>query len=80
VSIYELHTLINGLGGLDETRRALDSLREKTVRAGFPGLHLNVVEWGVRNLPDKSIEGQNRLLKELTTDSLTDYVWVHHLE
>lgn len=79
-SIYELHTLLNGLGGLDETCRALDSLREKTVKAGFPGLHFNVVEWGVRNLPEKDIEGQKRLLAALGADSLTDYVWVHHVE
>ncbi len=79
-SIYELHTLIAGLGDIDETRRAIDSLREKAVRAGFPGLHLNFVEWGLRNLPDTSFEAQNLLIGALGADSVTDYVWVHHVE
>ncbi len=79
-SIYELHTLIAGLGGIDKTRQAIDSLREKTLLAGFPGLHFNAVEWGLRNLPDASFEAQNRLIKLLGIDSVTDYVWVHHVE
>jgi hypothetical protein len=86
VSIYELHTLIAGLGsdaigtGVDETRRAIDSLREKTLKAGFPGLHLNAVEWGLRSLPDASQEAQNWMIGALGIDSVTDYVWVHHID
>jgi hypothetical protein len=86
-SIYELHTLIAGLEtggagstGVDETLRAIDSLREKTLKAGFPGLHFNGVEWGLRNLPDASFEAQNWMIDHLGIDSVTDYVWVHHAE
>jgi hypothetical protein len=78
-SIYELHTLIAGLGGLDETCRAMDSLREKTVRAGLPGIHFNAVEWGLRNLPEPEMEAQNRMIAALGVESVTDYVWVHHV-
>jgi hypothetical protein len=86
-SIYELHTLIGGLEtgspgstGIDETRRAMDNLREKTLKAGFPGLHFNAVEWGLRNLPDASFEAQNWMIDALGIDSVTDYVWVHHID
>jgi hypothetical protein len=79
-SIYEIHTLINGLGGVDETRRALDSLRENALKAGIPKIHLNVVEWGLRNLPEPGYEAQNQLINSLGFDSVTDYVWVHHVD
>lgn len=79
-SIYELYTLLKGLGGEDGTCRAIDSLREKTIKAGFPGLHLNLVEWGLRNVPESSLENQNRLLAKLGAESVTDYVWVHHIQ
>ena len=42
-SIYELMTLGKGLGGIDPTRKALDNLREKALKAGLPGLHFNAV-------------------------------------
>jgi hypothetical protein len=79
-SIYELYTLLQGLGGEDETCRAIDSLREKAVKAGLPGVHFNLVEWGLRNMTDGSFENQKRLLAKLGADSVTDYVWVHHIE
>jgi hypothetical protein len=78
VSIYELYTLLKGLENETEVCRAIESLREKTLRAGFPGLHFNLVEWGLRNMSDPSFANQNRLLKMLGADSVTDYVWVHH--
>jgi hypothetical protein len=79
-SIYELHTLIAGLGGVDETRRAFDAFRQRALKAGLPGIHLNAVEWGLRNLPDASLPAQNSLITSLGVDSVTDYVWVHHVD
>lgn len=79
-SIYEMHTLLNGLGGIGETQRAFDSLRNKVKKAGYGEVHLNAVEWGMRNLPDASFEAQNRLIEALGIQSITDYVWVHHVE
>ena len=40
--LFDLMNLIPGLGGVDETRRALDYFRERTVKAGFPGLELHL--------------------------------------
>jgi len=79
-SIYEIQTLIAGLGGVEETRQALNNFREKASKAGFPKIHLNVVEWGLRNLPEQGLENQSQLIQSLGFDSVTDYVWVHHVD
>jgi len=42
-SIFAAGNLIKGLGGLKETRKALDWFRAETVKAGFPGLHLQII-------------------------------------
>ena len=79
-SIYELSTLLRGFGGGDETRAALDRFRAKTVAAGFPGLHLNAVVWGIPILPgEKSVSDPNALLNTLGFDSIGSYVWIHHV-
>lgn len=79
-SIYELFTLLGGLGGTEETRAALDRFRAKTVAAGFPGLHLNAVVWGIPILPgEKAVSDPNTLLDTLDFDSAGSYVWVHHV-
>ena len=49
-SIYELGTLVEGLGGMEATRDALDSLRARVCEAGFPGLHIQAMLWG--NIPE----------------------------
>ncbi|SFT14376.1 glycoside hydrolase family 99-like domain-containing protein [Paenibacillus sp. BC26] len=80
-SIYECHTLIKGLGGIAETRDALQSFREKTREAGCGELHLNLVEWGL-NEANRDIIGPdtNELIRTLSIDSVTSYVWIHHVE
>ena len=45
-SIYELSTFINGIGGSEKARDAIDYFRKKTQEAGFPGLHLQAILWG----------------------------------
>jgi hypothetical protein len=79
-SIYELMTLVKGLGGIDSTRKALDQLREKVSKAGLPGLHLNAVVWGVQILPsEQAISSPTEMLAALGFDSVTSYVWIHHV-
>ncbi len=79
-SIYELMTLQRGLGSVAATREALASFRAKTRAAGFPDLHLNAVVWGVQILPgEEAIANPNELLTALGFDSVTSYVWIHHV-
>ncbi len=79
-SIYELFRLIEGLGGIESTRAALDAFRQRTVAAGFPDLHLNAVVWGIQLLPgEQGFVRPNELLAALGFHSVTSYVWVHHV-
>ena len=43
--IYDVCNLIRGLGGIPETRQALEDFRSKVAAAGFPGLHLQLTIW-----------------------------------
>ncbi len=79
-SIYELYRLIDGIGGIENARAGLRRFREKTKAAGFPDLHLNAVVWGVKILPtEKTVDNPNAMLALLGFNSVTTYVWVHHV-
>jgi len=79
-SVYELMTLVRGLGSVAETRKALDDFRVRTRAAGLGELHLNAVVWGNQVLPgEETIVDVNDLLARLGFDSITSYVWVHHV-
>ena len=91
-SIYDLQKLTEGLGGLAGTREALDDFRERVRAAGFPDLHLNVVDQMsidtalnlVRGQPypddeTRKVESAADLLAALRVDSATMYTWTHHL-
>lgn len=54
--------------------------RRKTKAAGFPDLHLNAVVWGRPILPGEKTPAQpEKLVPELGFDSITSYVWIHHV-
>lgn len=79
-SIYELTKLLDSFGSVALTRVALDKFRDKAVRAGLPGLHLNAVVWGQPILPGSGTPlDAAQLVKDLGFDSVTSYVWVHHV-
>ena len=72
-SVYELNKLLESFGSVQATRAGLDAFRAKAVKAGFPGLHLNVVLVGNPADPAK-------LIRDLGFDSATSYVWVQHAD
>ncbi len=79
-SIYEISNFIEGLGGLQAARSALQRFREKARAAGLPGLHINGVIWGIRALPgEKGTMNPAEVASVLELDSVTSYVWVHYL-
>jgi len=61
--------LVNSFGSAAAARAALDRFRAKARAAGLPGLHLNGVDWAC----------DSKLAHELGFDSVTSYVWVHHV-
>ena len=78
-SIYELFRFVEGMGGLAQAVLALDALRQKARAAGFPGVHINAVTWGVKLLPGEAqVTNLPQLLEQLRIDSTTSYVWIHH--
>jgi hypothetical protein len=72
-SIYEVKTFLESFGNdLDAAAAALDRFREQAKAAGFTGLHLNGVLWG---LPK---DRRDEVIRRLGIDSTTSYVWIHH--
>jgi hypothetical protein len=71
-SIYEIDTFINGMGGIQSARDAIDYLRSLAIASGLKGIHLNVIDWQLRNRPDAA-----KLLRILGADSVASYTWVH---
>ena len=79
-SFYELSKLLENFGSVPATRAALDRFRARAVAAGLPGIHLNAVIWGRPILPDeKTLVDSAKLIHDLGFDSVTDYVWIHHV-
>lgn len=77
--VYDLPMLISGLGGVNETIRALDGFREKTRRAGFPDLHLNGCASNVTVLPGETLlDNPAAIVERFGFASVGSYVWVHH--
>lgn len=80
-SIYELMSLVKGLGGIETTKRVLNDFRARVRDAGLGELHLNAVIWGIQILPgEEKITDPDEMLKILGFDSVTSYVWIHHYE
>lgn len=79
-SVYELSMLVKSFGGIDGARRRLDRFREKTINAGFDGLHLNAVVFDETILPGEVALPVDQIAGRLGFDSCTSYVWIHHLE
>ncbi len=83
VSIYDVANFINGLGGVEKAKAALQWLREEAVRSGLPGVHIQMIKWGERHLNLSGVDGstmqmgQLEALKILGFDSCTHYQYAH---
>jgi len=80
--IYDLKSLVTGLGGIAQTVDAFDGFRERAVKAGLPGLHLKLTSWGARRKNMSGVDGgaETTLSEEvdrLGFDSMTNYQFVH---
>ena len=79
--IYDVPNLVKGLGGIDETRRAVDWLRETCVKAGLAGLHLQFTMWNERFTNVSGVDGAKDVpaakFDTLGFDSCSHYQYVH---
>ena len=79
-SFYDLTRLLDNFGSVEATRAGLDKFRAKAQAAGLPDLHLNAVAWEQPILPGKKVPANSaKLVRDLGFDSVTSYVWVHHV-
>jgi hypothetical protein len=78
-SFYDLTRLMDGCGGIENTRKLLDLFRAKVKAAGFKDMHLNAVVWNNPILPGENAPADSRMVVDrLGFDSVTSYVWIHH--
>ena len=85
-SIFNFHKFVGDCKGLDGAREALDYFRAETIKAGFPGLHIQVIAFGGSKknpgiLRDELSEGKSNseLVSYLGINSVTKYNWGHRL-
>jgi len=81
-SIYDMNNLLKGLGGIQQTVDALEYFRDEVKKAGFPGLHLQIIYWGAVPKIDASGFASEKgttanTVKVFKIDSLTNYQFVH---
>ena len=80
--IYEINNFISGLGGLAEAKSAVEWFKEECVKAGFPGLHLQLSSTGENGVNmsgfDSNMTGATKeALDYLGFDSFTNYQFCH---
>ena len=79
-SVYDVQKFVEGFGSLEATKAAMDRMREKAIAAGLKGVHWNLVAWGNPILPvEKAPTNTPELVQMLGFDSVTSYVWIHHV-
>jgi hypothetical protein len=79
--IYDLNTLIRGLGGIKETKEALEWFRSEVKKAGFKGLDLQLTlrrsGANVTGIAGDNLGSQPDAVKELGFDGVSHYQFVH---
>ncbi len=81
LSVYELGSLVAGLGGVAATRDALGWFDDHVRASGFAGLHLDGVVWSLNELPAVTAGADPaRTVIDLGFRSATSYVWIHHAD
>lgn len=76
-SIYELNTFVAGVGGMENAARLLGLFRDRAGRQGIK-IHFNAIDRGLDMMVENGANG-NKIADTLGLDSVTAYVWVHHV-
>lgn len=83
-SIYEIVTFINGVGGIQRAKDAIQMLDLKTKKAGFPGVHFNIMSCMVNDASASQVIGESEqftakeMIKSLPCESVSTYSYIHH--
>jgi hypothetical protein len=83
--LYELATFIGGMGSVAAAHEALDWFRAEVVRAGFPGLELQLVVYrdtpqSLSGIPGDNVGTQREMVERFAFDSLTHYQFCHFVD
>ncbi len=68
-SVFDINNLIQTFGSIEETRKGLEYFRDEVKKAGFPGLHIQIMQSG---LPNETILNK---ISSLGINSITEYNW-----
>ncbi len=79
--IYDIDNLIQGMGGVEKTKDALEWFRKETVKSGFKGLDLQLTlrgrNYSVTGPSGEKTGTQEQIIDRLGFDGLTHYQFVH---
>ena len=79
-SIYDIKRFVNGFDNVNEAKKALIKFDSKAKKAGFDGIHLNIVAWGSPILPgEEAPMNLTEIVNTFGFTSATSYVWIHHV-
>jgi hypothetical protein len=83
-SIFLYQNLIDGLGGLEQTKDAFAWMRKRCVEKGLPGLHIQTIAQKGYGPPEKGIRTETsdhyKTAKALNFDSATNYQYCQEAE
>ena len=75
-SFYQVPTLIEGLGGVQETRKALDDFRARVRAAGLGEIHFNAIQQSTPvDMRPEDFVAFDADIRSLGFDSVTAYIW-----
>ena len=81
--IYDVPKLVQGLGGVEKAKEALDWFRQACVDAGLPGLHLQFTMWNEKTTNLSGVDGEKSVpaseFSSIGFDSCTHYQYVHYM-
>ena len=85
VSIYDLRNFIEGIGGVEKARKALEKLNKKACERGLAGIHFQYIKWGDDVVNYSGVDGGEKKvdaddIKNLGFESLTHYQFVHYMD
>ena len=79
--IYDIDNLIQGMGGVEKTKDALEWFRKETVKSGFKGLDLQLTlrgrNYSVTGPAGDKVGTQEQIVDRLGFNGLTHYQFVH---
>ena len=79
--IYDLYNFVNGLGGLEKAKDALNFWRELAKSYGLPGVHFQAVAFGLSVANVSGVDSGKKLtytdMETIGFDSITHYQFVH---